>query len=122
MTKYIVDAYSHLLEKMYHEETALHASVRYGALDAAVVLLDAAVDINAKGKDGYTPLHLSAQHGSLEIMNMLLDRGADIMAKTDTANTPLEIAALNNQHSCVKDILIRLVKNIFNGNTYRNAL
>ncbi|MPC27657.1 Ankyrin-2 [Portunus trituberculatus] len=54
--------------------TALHMAAVYGAVDVAVVLLNAGADIEAKCK---TPLFLACREKQFALAKMLVERGAD---------------------------------------------
>ncbi|KAL8893979.1 MAG: hypothetical protein Q9192_004738, partial [Flavoplaca navasiana] len=75
------------------------------------IVLDATVDINVQGRDGYTPLHALAcgslgplaAHGRLEAARLLVERGADLTIKNVKSNTAAEIFIENDQ-----DFILRI--------------
>jgi ankyrin repeat protein len=58
--------------------TGLHAAVYAGQPEAARVLIEAGIDIEASTTEGRTALHDSIEFGSHEIGEMLLERGANV--------------------------------------------
>jgi len=58
--------------------TGLHAAVHAGQPEAARVLIEAGIDIEASTTEGRTALHDSIEFGSHEIGDMLLERGANV--------------------------------------------
>jgi ankyrin repeat protein len=77
--------------------TALHYAARDGYAEAALMLLDAGVDINLpSGGDGSTPMLVAAINGHFDLAKTLLDRGADPNRASDDGAAPL-FAVLNNE-------------------------
>jgi ankyrin repeat protein len=74
--------------------TALHFAVDNGAVDAAVALLDAGADIEARANRDVTPLHIAVnrwrQSPDGAIIKLLVDHGADKNAGDMHGWTPLE--------------------------------
>jgi len=63
------------------------------SLEAAKIILDAGVDVNAADGDGRTALHGAAHKGRNEVVQLLIDRGAKLDAQDkgsrDTVNGEL---------------------------------
>ncbi len=55
----------------------LHVIAVWGDVEAARVLLDAGVEIDRPGEDGFTALHEAVSQGHPEVVRLLLERGAD---------------------------------------------
>jgi ankyrin repeat protein len=82
--------------------TALHLAAQFNPPEAAALLLDRGLSVNAIGLNGLTPLHLAAKHGHKDMAALLVGRKADLNARTtgrpDTftarapGRTPLEMA------------------------------
>ena len=58
--------------------TGLHAAVYAGKPEAARVLVEAGIDIDARSNEGRTALHESIELGQCEIEEMLLEHGAHV--------------------------------------------
>jgi ankyrin repeat protein len=75
---------------------ALHYAVRDGYADAAMALLDAGIDINARTADKSTPLVVASINGQYDLAMTLVKRGADANLLNDDGVGPL-FAVLNNE-------------------------
>lgn len=71
---------------------ALHAAVASRNADAALALLDAGADSNARQQVGYTPLMAAAGAGRGDMVTLLLDRGADPALAADDGKTAADMA------------------------------
>ena len=61
-------------------------------LEAAKLLVNLGLDVNAAGEHGYTALHGAAFNGEDEIVQFLVEKGANIEAMDDYGETALSIA------------------------------
>jgi len=88
-------------------QCALLHLVAYGNLGnvAGALLKVEGINVNAKGKDGWTPLHFAAQNGHKEIVDALLAKEADVNAKGKDGRTPLHLAARNGRTEVVKILI-----------------
>lgn len=57
--------------------TSLHIAAFDRSVNVAGKLLDRGVDIEAKGKLGWTPLHDAVFNNSLDVATLLIERGAN---------------------------------------------
>ncbi len=71
------------------EMTPLLGAAAGGHADAAVALLDAKADVNAKNWINQTPLHYSAIGGFKDVADLLIAHGADVNARDKNGHTPL---------------------------------
>jgi ankyrin repeat protein len=85
-------------------EALLRASL-IGHIPAVEALLDAGLDVNAKGQNGWTPLLEAVFGGHTDTIRVLLDRGADVNATDQTGWTPLMEAAAKGRTEVVKTLL-----------------
>jgi ankyrin repeat protein len=83
--------------------TALHAAVAGGRVEAALRLIDAGAPVNAPDGGGHTPLHIAAEGGYVPIVESLLQHHADPHAVDAEDRTPLARAAARN-HTAVIDL------------------
>ncbi|KAL8653412.1 MAG: hypothetical protein Q9226_003863 [Calogaya cf. arnoldii] len=68
------------------------------------MILDATIDINVQGRDGYTALHVlacgslggPAVHGRLEAARLLVERGADVTIRDTESWTAVDIFVKND--------------------------
>lgn len=84
----------------------LPSSSKKGKTMIIKMLIEAGVDVNIKGDDGYTALIRATRRGNIDCMKILLENGADINMK-DIANswTPLHFAAYKNNLKCIEFLL-----------------
>ena len=76
--------------------TALHYAARDGFADAAVMLLDAGLDVNTRtGGDRSSPMLVAIINGQFDLAMTFLERGADPNLASDDGVAPL-FATLNN--------------------------
>jgi ankyrin repeat protein len=68
--------------------TALHAAVRWNAVNAARTLIGRGADINAHALNGKTPLHDSVRGSNPQLEILLTSNGADLEARDNEGNTP----------------------------------
>ena len=81
-------------------ENALHVVVFWGDLQAAKLLVEAGVDVNKHGEEGYTPLHYACAYSGPEMVEFLLRSGADPHARTE-GDLPFTVARLHgNDENC----------------------
>jgi ankyrin repeat protein len=77
--------------------TALHYAVRDGFADAAMMLVDAGMDINRRSAgDLSTPMLVAALNGQYDLIMALLARGANPNLASDDGVAPL-FATINNE-------------------------
>lgn len=69
---------SAILQAAYHERR-----------DMVRRLIDFKVDVNRKGRLGYTPLGIAASHADDKIVDMLIAAGANLNVRDDAGGTPL---------------------------------
>ncbi|KAL9628882.1 MAG: hypothetical protein Q9204_005596 [Flavoplaca sp. TL-2023a] len=75
------------------------------------MILDATVDVNVQGRDGFTPLHALAwgtleplaAHGTLEAARTLMERGADLTIKNIRSETAADIFIFNDQYGILRE-------------------
>ena len=68
--------------KYGYEKTPMHAAASGGHTKILSLLIEHGVDVDCRGREGYTALHLTSQNGNLEAGKFLLDCGADINARS----------------------------------------
>jgi ankyrin repeat protein len=69
--------------------TALHYAARDGYADAALMLVDAGVDVNVPTADESSPLLVATINGNFDLGMRLLERGADPNLASDDGAAPL---------------------------------
>uniref|UniRef100_A0A1I8GZW9 ANK_REP_REGION domain-containing protein n=1 Tax=Macrostomum lignano TaxID=282301 RepID=A0A1I8GZW9_9PLAT len=84
----------------------LHSAAMNDSFDAAKLLLDNGLGIDAVSPQGTTPLHVAARHNSEAVAELLIRCGANRMALDASAKTPLMLAA-ELGHSSIVELLLR---------------
>lgn len=84
-------------------DNALHIAVFWEDLAAVKLLVEAGININRHGENGYTPLHVAYEAGNAEIVTYLLEHGADPHARAE-GDTPFRTARLND-HDAICSLL-----------------
>lgn len=74
--------------------TPLKVAAVWGDLDAALLLIEAGADVNAKNEDGYTALHWAAENDDHALAAALVERGASLIQRNTEGQTPGELAKL----------------------------
>ena len=59
----------------------------------AEVILEHAVDMNARDIEGWTPLHAAAATGNIPMINMLIEEGASLVAINNDDKMPMDVSA-----------------------------
>jgi ankyrin repeat protein len=85
--------------------TAFLAATKKG--NAAIIerFLQAGVDVNLRGDDGYTPLMRTARDGREQAVEILLTAGADVNAVSDEDGTALILAAEKDRRNVIALLL-----------------
>lgn len=84
--------------------SVLHLSSYFGHFEAAVWLIEAGADVNARAAQGITPLHLAASRGHQAIVQTLVAQGADRSLRTDNGHTAADLA-LQQGHTDLATLL-----------------
>ena len=87
-------------------ERALAAACRHGQVEAAVLLLDGGVDIDAQPGKGGTALHEAIYADKTDVARFLLERSASLDVEHAVyAATPLDYASYNGRKAMVELLL-----------------
>ncbi|XP_065837823.1 protein phosphatase 1 regulatory subunit 12A-like [Oscarella lobularis] len=84
--------------------TALHVACAKGYIGAIKSLLAAAVDVNARDRDGWTPLHAAAHWGQTEACELLSLNGAKFDAKTYAGETAEDLCEEEKHRKVLLDL------------------
>lgn len=74
-------------------DTPLHLAALWGDRNAAKILLEAGVNIDARGDMSCTPLYYSVMGGHAQVAEFLLQNGADPDAESELGFSPRSLAA-----------------------------
>jgi ankyrin repeat protein len=88
--------------------TALHMAASRGAVDIAVLLINAGADVNAQtgsGQGSVRPLHLATQFNRTAVVALLLTHGAAVDATTSRGETALLLAAKSGYVDSAEQLL-----------------
>lgn len=89
------------------QNTALHATVRFGYVAATQMLLDKGANLEAAGRNGDKPLHIATQKGHDKIISLLLDKGANLESIAENGDTALIRAAKKGLAHVLRQLLDR---------------
>ncbi|KAG8178987.1 hypothetical protein JTE90_012500 [Oedothorax gibbosus] len=86
-----------------YNQTSIELAVAHDKFQIVKIILNQGnVNVNDKGKDGFTLLHIAAQMGHLAIAEILVENGANIHAKNISGSKPIHIAARDGHLNVVK--------------------
>ena len=85
--------------------TPLHAALRNGHSDVALLLLRHKADANARDNRDETPLQIASRLGDTKAMQSLIDGGANLDAKNRDNETPLSLASRNGKLEAARLLL-----------------
>ncbi|MFH1498789.1 MAG: ankyrin repeat domain-containing protein [Verrucomicrobiota bacterium] len=77
-------------------DTLMHIAAIDNDVVGLELLLDAGLEVNARGEDGYTPLHEAVEQSNYDAVALLLQKGADVHLETITGFTALDLARAKN--------------------------
>ena len=88
--------YKSIIEDTWYD-TNLHKAVHQNNIvELKKLLTSGAIDVDAKGKGGWTALHVAAFCDRDEAMKVLLEQGSSVLAD-DKGNTPLHLVCRRGQ-------------------------
>jgi ankyrin repeat protein len=85
--------------------TPLHAALRNGHSEVALLLLERGADPNAKDNRDGTPLHVASHQGVVKTMKYLIDCGGNLEAKNRDGDTALSLASRDGRLEAVRLLL-----------------
>jgi ankyrin repeat protein len=85
--------------------TPLHAALRNGHSDVALLLLRHKADANARDNGDETPLQIASRLGDIKAMQSLIDCRANLNAKNRVNETPLSLASRNGKPEAARLLL-----------------
>jgi len=84
---------------------SLHVTASFGLEKLSLVLIEQALDLQAKDSLGRVPMHYAAAAGFERVVRLLLAHGADVETTDGNGSTPLHQAAENGQIEVAKLLL-----------------
>jgi len=84
------------------DEERLITAAKEGEVQTVKALLDAGIDINAKGNAGMTALMHASRNNHIDCVKVLISAGADVRMKNELGRTALKIAEGNGYNEIVK--------------------
>ena len=75
-------------------------------------LMDSGVDVNEKGKVGFTPLITATGWGDLKIVKYLINHGAEVNATTNKGTSVIHYSSINKDPSVLKFMLKNFKLNV----------
>ncbi|XP_046558661.1 ankyrin repeat domain-containing protein 50-like [Haliotis rubra] len=88
------------------DDTALHDACRRGTLaEVRQMISEDPVNINSRGKCGWTPVMIAAEGGRRELVDFLVRQGCDLSLTNDDGNTILHVASVEGHLKIVRSIL-----------------
>ncbi|EHK19737.1 uncharacterized protein TRIVIDRAFT_132539, partial [Trichoderma virens Gv29-8] len=86
--------------------TGLHLAAYFGISDAAKLLLERTINIEATDSYDRTPLHYAASNRQEAVVQLLIKQGADIKAIDKDGQTPLHHAIASHGYKAIIQLLI----------------
>ncbi|XP_046560342.1 ankyrin repeat domain-containing protein 29-like [Haliotis rubra] len=94
------------LDDSRQEDNILHKACRKGTLaQVRQILSHELVDINSRGRCGWTPVRIAAEGGRRELVDLLVRQGCDLSLTDDDGNTVLHVASIKGHLKIVRYIL-----------------
>jgi hypothetical protein len=90
----MIDDGANPMKTGFKGETLLHVAANRNAVEAARILMQAGLAVDARDKDGRTPLHLAVFRGFAAMTAFLVDHGADVTIADHQGQTPLHLARI----------------------------
>ncbi|XP_046558304.1 serine/threonine-protein phosphatase 6 regulatory ankyrin repeat subunit B-like [Haliotis rubra] len=88
------------------DDTALHDACRRGTLaEVRQMISEDPVNINSRGKCGWTPVMIAADGGRQELVDLLVRQRCDLSLTDDDGNTILHVASIKGHWKTVRYIL-----------------
>jgi len=84
------------------DEERLITAAKEGDVQTVKALLDAGIDVNAKGNAGMTALMHASRNNHIDCVKILISARADVRIKNELGRTALKIAEGNGYHEIVK--------------------
>jgi len=85
--------------------TPLHAAIRNGHSDVALLLLVNDADLHARDNQGETPLHVASRQGDVKVMKDLIDCRANLDATNRDNETALSLASMDGRLEAARLLL-----------------
>ncbi|MFW6151945.1 MAG: ankyrin repeat domain-containing protein [Verrucomicrobiota bacterium] len=85
--------------------TPLHWAAIENAMEAARMLVEKNINVNAMDHNGYTPLHWAAIGDSAEVAAVLVNNGARVETRSEDGVTPLHLAMQENSLGAARVLL-----------------
>lgn len=87
--------------------TALHATAYAGRPDDAKLLIDAGIDVNARGPaNGYTALHDAIWQNNIQVARYIIEAEPDFSIRNHDGETALEMAT-SRRRTEIKEMILR---------------
>lgn len=93
--QYLIDHKTDINIKNSSQWNALHKALVHNQPKAAILLIKAGIDVNAKTKCGHTPLIYAIRFQHIEVVKLLVQQGALLTLGDASGKTPLLITTLN---------------------------
>lgn len=85
---------------------AIHVCVMYGALETALLLLEAGAAVNTM-PNGKTPLHVACEMSDADCVTLLLAHGAKVNSLSLSGHTPLHYCITARSADCAKQLIVK---------------
>lgn len=85
---------------------AIHVCVMYGAVETALLLLEAGAAVNTM-PNGKTPLHVACEMSDADCVTLLLAHGAKVNSLSLSGHTPLHYCITAKSADCAKQLIVK---------------